>query len=160
MSSTKIVIIVLVLIGLLFVIFVARGALRDEPREDPNAVAKKDKPGWTKTIKGLFTSLQPKVALKQKVFSGHTEDTIKADEKQPFRTVTFHLLSGTASIQYDYGDRTPRIADELKDLKSQTCPLPNPKGDDSSRCSIVVLKGGGTLTFDCAVNTACRVEVE
>jgi len=158
MSSTKIVIIVLVLIGLLFVIFVARGALRDEPREDPNAVAKKDKPGWTKTIKGLFTSLQPKVALKQKVFSGHTEDTIKADEKQPFRTVTFHLLSGSASIQYE--DQTRPISGELEKLKSQTCPLPNPKGDDRNRCSIVVLKGGGTLTFDCAVNTACRVEVE
>ncbi len=158
MSSTKIVIIVLVLVGLLFVIFVARGAF--EPgREDPNAVAKKDKPGWTKTIKGLFSSLQPKVALKQKFFSAHTEDTIKANDKQPFRTVTFHLLSGIASIQYDAPDTQP-LSKDLGDLRHQTCPLPNPKGDDRNRCAIVVLKAGGKVTFDCLPNTACRVEVE
>lgn len=156
MSSTKIVIIVLVLIGLLFVIFVARGALRSDPQEDPDTVATKEKPGWTKTIKGLFTSLQPKIELKQKVFSGHTEDSIKPDA-QPFRTITFHLLSGSASILYV--DPEP-ISGDLKRLQSQTCPLPNPKGDDHSRCSIVVLKGGGAVTFDCVLNTACRVEVE
>jgi len=157
MSSTKVVIIVLVLIGLLFVIFVARGTLRSDSNSDADAVAKKEKPGWTKTIKGLFSSLQPKIALKQKEFSGHFEDTLKPDEKQPFRTVTFHLLSGRASIVYV--DPKP-VADKFKKLQSQTCPLPNPKGDDSSRCSIVVLKDGGTLTFDCELNSACRAEVE
>src|SRR6266496_6604331 len=141
MSSTKIVIIVLVLVGLLFVIFVARGALRNDSNTDADSVAKKEKPGWAKTIKGLFTSLQPKITLKQKEFSGHTEETIKPDGKQPFRTVTFHLLSGRASIVYV--DPKP-VADKFKKLQSQTCPLPNPKGDDSSRCSIVVLKDGGT----------------
>jgi hypothetical protein len=81
MSSTKIVIIVLILMGLLFVIFVARGALRNDSNADADSVMKKDKPGWTKTIKGLFSSLQPKIALKQKEFSGHTVDTVKADDR-------------------------------------------------------------------------------
>ena len=158
MSSTKIVIIVLVVVGLLFVIFVTRGALRNEPREDSDSIAKKEKPGWTKTIKGLFSSLQPKVELKQKEFFRHTVDTIKPDEKQPFRTVTFVWLSGSPSITYD--NKFPPLPGEPANLQHQTCLLPNPRGDDPSQCSIVALKRGGTLTFDCLLNAPCGAKVK
>jgi hypothetical protein len=157
MSSTKIVIIVLVLIGLLFVIFVARGALRTDSSSDPDKVAKGRKPEWSKTIKGLFSSLQPKITLKQTDLSGHFEDTIKPDNKQPFRTITFVWRSGKSSILYV--DPVP-VDDKYKKLQRQRCPLPNPDGDDSKRCSIVVLKDGGTLTFDCDPNTSCAAKVE
>jgi hypothetical protein len=166
LSSTKIVIIVLVLIGLLFIIFVARGALRTEPPppkgKETSTVAKKTKPpNWTKTIKGLFSSLQPK-ALEGKVYSSNTTDTIPPDNKQAFRTVTFHLLSGRAEISYK--DKTPLEPNSpLKDMDNpQPCPLPqtDPDVKDRERCSILVLKQGGTLTFACALNSACRVEVE
>src|SRR5882762_2086772 len=135
MSTTKIVIIVLVLIGVLFIIFVARGALRNDPKpsSDPKTAAKEQKPpGWTKTISGLFSSLQPKLELKQKTYSASTEEIVKPDDKQPFRTVKFHLLSGGAKIEYK--DETPVQSKDLKDLKDQECPLPSdfdPKHPDA-----------------------------
>lgn len=166
MSTTKIAIIVLVLIGLLFVIFVARGSLRNDPQpsSDPKTAAQEQKPpGWTKTISGLFSSMQPKLELKQKTYSAKTEETIKPDDKQPFRTVKFHLVSGSADIRYT--DDTPVQSKDLKELKDQKCPLPadfDPKHPDAdrSRCVIVALKKGGRLTFACQGNSSCRVEVE
>lgn len=166
MSTTKIVIIVLILIGVVFIVFVARGALRDDPKpnSDPKTAAKEQKaPGWTKTIGGLFSSLQPKLELKQTAYSATSEEQIKPDEKQPFRTVKFHLLSGSAKIEYV--DVTPIQSKELKELKNQKCPLPadfDPEHPDAdrSRCAIVALKKGGKLTFACAGDSACRVAVE
>jgi hypothetical protein len=164
MSSTKIVIVVLVLIGLLFAIFVARGALRNEPtapKTDSTTARKTKPPGWTKTIKGLFGSLQPK-ALKDKVYSSNTTETIPRDDKQPFRTVTFHLLSGRAEISY--ADETPLDRNNpLKDMdKPQRCSLPqeDPDVSDKERCSIIALKLGGKLTFSCKGNSACQVATE
>ncbi len=168
MSSTKIVIVVLVLIGLLFIIFVARGALRDEPPspsgKNLGSSAKKTKPpDWTKTVKGLFGSMQPKVKLKQTVYSASTSETIMPDDgKQPFRTVTFRRVSGKAEITY--ADETPLEPNSpLKDMdKPQRCLLPqeDPEVADKERCSILALKAGGKLTFACRGNAACRVEVE
>lgn len=166
MSSTKILIIVLVLIGLLFFIFIARGALRDDPPpakgKNLSTSARKTKPpDWTKTVKGLFSSLQPKVELKQKVYSANAEETIKAD-KQPFRTLTFHRVSGQAEITY--ADVTPLDSNSpLKDMdRPQRCPLPqdDPDVSDKQRCSILVMKGGGKLSIACKANSSCRVEVE
>jgi hypothetical protein len=167
MSSTKIVIIVLVLIGLLFIIFVARGALRSEPtaRSDQKTAKKTKPPDWTKSIKGLFSSLQPKLPLKEKSYpssSGNPEN-IPPDEKHPFRTATFLFKSGTAEITYK--DVTPiESGSPLKDMDNpQKCKLPqdpDPDISDRNRCSILAFKRGGTFTFTCTGNTACRVEVE
>ncbi len=159
MSTTKIVIVVLILIGLLFIIFVARGALRSDPDKDPESYASEKKPGWAKAVRELFSSMQPKLELKQKYYTSNAEETLRSDDKQPFRTATFHLLSGGAQINYK--DLTPMESDSpLSKLKDQECPLPNPKGDDSSRCSIVALKRGGKFTFACKGTGGCRVEVE
>jgi hypothetical protein len=167
MSSTKIVIIVLVLVGLLFIIFVARGALRNEapPPKGKNlgsSAKKTEAPDWTKTVKGLFSSLQPKVKLKQTTYSAPAEEPIAPDAKHPFRTVTFHWLSGRAEITYK--DNTPlESGSPLKDMDNpQRCTLKQVDSDvrDKERCSILALKGGGTLTFACKDNAACRVEVE
>ncbi|HEY8185388.1 MAG TPA: hypothetical protein VIF64_04940 [Pyrinomonadaceae bacterium] len=158
-SSTKIVIIVLVAVGVLFVIFVVRGAVRKDNDSDPDKVAKEGKPGWSKTIKGLFGSLQPKIKLKQDKFSGHFEETIPADpKKKPFRTITFIWRSGQSLIVYT--DPVPQEK-KFERLQRQPCPLQNPDGDDKTRCSIAVLKDGGTITFDCVpANSACSAELE
>jgi hypothetical protein len=165
MSTTKVVIVVLILVALLFVILVTRGALTDDQprpgnRNDSRTYSKKkEKPGWTKAIKGLssnrlFSSVVPKLALKQEDYSSSTEEKVLPDKK-PFRTATFLLKAGRASIRYK--DQTK---DAIDDLKDQECPLPNPDSDDHSRCTIIALKGGGTLTFSCEPNSACRVKVE
>jgi hypothetical protein len=164
MSSTKIVIVVLILIALLFIVFVMKGALSaDQPkpgnRNESKTYSKKEKPGWTKAIKGLsnnrlFSSVVPKLKLKQANYSSSAEEKV-LPAKLPFRTATFRLIAGSASIRYE--DDTK---DAIDDLKDQTCPLPNPDSDDHRRCTIIALKSGGTLTFSCQPNTACRVEVE
>ena len=164
MSSTKVVIVVLVLVALLFVILVTKGALsKDKPksgnRNDSTNYSKKEKPGWAKAIKGLsnnrlFSSVVPKLALKQANYSSSAEEKVLPDKK-PFRTATFRLGIGSASIKYE--DRTK---DAIDDLKKQECPLPNPDSDDRRRCTIIALKGGGTLTFSCQLNSVCRVDVE
>ena len=161
MSSTRIVIIVLVLIVVVFVVFVATGALRSEdtPRSDAQTAKKTKPPGWTRSIGDLFASLQPR-ALQPKVYSSPTKDSIPPDDSQPFRTVTFHLLSGSGEIIYE--DQTPLERDSpLREMDNpQKCKLPDPDARDSTRCSILALKRGGTLTFTCAINTACRIEIE
>ena len=167
MSSTKIVIIVLVLVGVIFTVFIVRGALREEP--DPpkgktqveSTAAKTRPPGWSSTIKGLFSSLQPGIELKQSGYCAASEETIKADDKHPFRTATFHLLSGRARIVYtDLTPPDPR--GPLKDMDyPQTCTLPQDKDvEDKRRCSILATKQGGKLTFECLDNKPCRVEAE
>jgi hypothetical protein len=162
MSSTKIVIIVLVLVGLLFIIFVARGALRKEPppKGDQQTANKTKPPDWAKTIKGLFSSLKPGLTLKQKVYSSNTEETVQPDAKQAFRTATFHRLSGSAEITYK--DKTPIESDSpLKKMDNpQRCKLPDFDKSDPDRCAVLAFKQGGTLTFVCAQNSACKVEVE
>ena len=145
MSSTKIVIIVLVLVGLLFVIFVVRGALRNE----------------TKTIKGLFKSIQPRMDLSRDTYSANIEETVSPNDKKPFRTATFHLISGCAEISYL--DFTPKSNTPLKDMDNpQVYSLPQENSDvsDKARCSILALKGGGKLTFNCRDNRPCEVKVE
>jgi len=166
LSSTKIVIVVLVLIGLLFIIFVARGALRSDPapRNDPKAAKKTKPPDWTRSVKKLFASLQPKLPLKHDSYpAGEPTEKIVADEKHPFRTATFHLKSGSAEITYE--DETPiESGSPLEDMDNpQVCKLPqdpDPDVSDRSRCSILAFKRGGTFTFKCSGNAACRVEVE
>lgn len=164
MSSTKIVIIVLVLIAVIFTVFVVRGALRSEdtPRSDARSAKKTKAPAWTKSINDLFESLQPR-ALEAKVYSPPAKETIPPDDKQAFRTVTFHLVSGAGEITYH--DITPLEPDSpLEDLDNpQKCKLPqdpDPDVRDRTRCSILALKQGGTLTLTCALNTPCRIEIE
>jgi hypothetical protein len=162
MSPTKVVIIVLVLIGVIFVVFIARGAVRHEPKPaaDQSTAAKTRAPDWTRTIKGLFKSFQPALELKQSVYTTDVEETIKPDPKHPFRTAKFHrsLASGTATITFNATGGSP-----LKDMKNpQVCDLPQTEDgvEDRDRCSIVAFKLGGTLTFRCTDKIPCRVTVE
>src|SRR5215213_2007109 len=137
MSSTKVLIVVLILIVLLFVFFVVYGAFSPDDR---SGAAGFKAPGWSKALGSLISSAKPKVELKKKIYSESTEEIIAPDDKQPFRTATFHLLQGRASIEYE--DQTENAVDELKE---QECELPDFDMDDPRRCSIVALKKGGKL---------------
>ena len=166
----KLVIIVLVLVAVIFILFVARGAVRHEsaPPVDTGTANKTRPPAWTDTIKGMFKSFQPTLKLQQEFYTAATEETIPADEKHAFRTAKFHRLSGTAEIQYK--DNTPIDSNSpMKKMDNpQKCKLPqdpNPDVKDRERCSILAFKRGGKLTFNCTGNSPsgnnpCRVEVE
>ena len=111
MSSTKILIVVLILIALLFVFFVIYGAaVAERPKAgNRNDAAAISAPGWSKALGSLISSAKPKVELKKRVYSESTEETIAPDDKQPFRTATFHLIRGRASIEYE--DQTEDAVD-------------------------------------------------
>ena len=165
MSSTKILIVVLILIALLFVFFVIFGAaVSEDPKAgNRNDAAEVSAPGWSKALGSLISSAKPKIDLKKKVYSESTEETIPPDDTQTFRTATFHLIRGRASIEYE--DRSEEALAEFPDdvrdeLEEQECELPNSENDDPRRCSIVALKKGGKLTFSCQGSDPCRVEVE
>jgi hypothetical protein len=162
MSSTKIVIIVLILVAVIFVIFVARGAFRNDPKsDDPKLAAKNSskkggKPGWTKAINDFVGSRQPKLTLKQSRYTANTTEEVRADEKNPFRIAKFRLISGSATIEYE--DRTEE-AEKMK-LDDQDFDLPNFDNEEDPRSgSIVALEKGGTLTITCKGTGGCRVDV-
>jgi hypothetical protein len=142
------------------VFFVVYGAFSPDDRKAGNRsdAAGYSAPGWSKALGRLISSAKPKVELKKRVYSESTEETIAPDDTQTFRTATFHLIRGRASI--DYEDQTEDISDDLEDLKEQECELPNSETDDPRRCSIVALKKGGKLSFSCQGTDPCRVEVE
>lgn len=167
MSGTKIVIIVLVLIALLFIAFVVSGALRKDPpppksTELETSAKKTEQPGWAESVKDLFSSLKPKIELKRTFYSSNAEEIITADEKHPFRVATFHLVTGRASIEYE--DNTQLSSDnplkEMDNPQEYELPQTDDEVKDKRRCSILALKGGGKFTFKCLDNAACRVEVE
>jgi hypothetical protein len=168
----KLAIIILILVALIFILFVARGAFRHEEGTPTDTTAAKntEQPPWADTIKGLVKSFQPTLKLRQKVYTASTEEIIPPDEKHAFRTAKFHLLAGTAEIEYK--DNTP--IDNNSPLKKMDNPQtfklpqdrdPNVKHQDLERGSILAFKRGGKLTFNCTGNSPsgnnpCRVEVE
>jgi hypothetical protein len=161
MSATKIVIIVLVLIGVIFVVFIARGAFRGEPapKSDQSTAAKTRPPDWTKTIKGLFKSFQPSLELEKSAYTTDVDEPIKPDPKHPFRTAKLRRdkNSGRATIEI-----IPNGGSPLKDMDPQKCDLPQTQDGvkDRDLCSIVAFKLGGTLQFRCIDTKPCRVTVE
>lgn len=161
MSSTKIVIIVLILVAVIFAIFVATGAFSSEPKSKSSNQAAKDftknPPAWTKAIKRFIGSRQPKLTLKRGRYTSSTTEEVPPDEENPFRTATFHLISGSATINYE--DRTDEAED--MELDEQKFNLPNFDNEkDIRRGSIVALKKGGTLTITCEGTSGCTIDVE
>lgn len=162
----KIVIVVLILIVLIFVIFVARGSLTDDRKNDAAEFTKQKKsPGWSKTVKNLLGGLGKKLKLdcpasvppdadfECKSLPLNTDINIQGEKGVSFRTVTFVLMKGKANIEYD--DATEK-ADDF-DLDEQDFPLPNPDTEDPNIGSIVVLEKGGKLKISCQVNSSCQV---
>jgi hypothetical protein len=160
MSSTKVVILVLVLIAVVFVVFVSKGALSGEKQgpvskdEAMKFIKEKKTPPWAKFLGGFFNSRRPKLVLKYARYTANSDETVKPDADHQFRNATFHLMQGTAHIKYV--DSTEN-ADKLKD---QECDLPClDNGEDTSKTSIVALKSGGKLTITCTSNP-CRIDIE
>ncbi len=182
MSSTKIVILFLILIALLFVVLVVRGSLADdEPQASAGKAAEnftkqKQAPDWIKTIKDAFAWLQPKVQLpcgqtgelakKCENLQLKTSFLVLPDNRQSFRTANFRLINGSANICYRTNENAPSCAD-AKDLdknakpnlEAQSFDLPDSDAADPQRGTIVVLKKGGKITVICK-SIPCKVDLE
>ena len=167
MDTQKIVIIVLVLIGAAFVIFVGVGSFKSEPKKDPKDV---EAPTGSETFSKLFGGLQEKVVLDcdptsrsnsglrcEKLLLGKKpippakESSLPFLKKTTFRTVKLVLISGQASVLYIDNKGGGKIKNP------QRFDLPNPENDGAKVESLVFLEKGGTLTISCLGNTACQV---
>jgi hypothetical protein len=161
MSSTKIVIVVLILIAVVFALFVTKGALSDDPpkpkgkAEEKRAAKEYKAPDWSGTIGGLFSSMQPALDLGRDRFSAG-EFEVESDEERPFRVATFRLVRGSVNI--DYEDQTEEAED--LDLDDQEFTLPDDEAREPREGSIVALKRGGTLTISCNGTDPCEIEVK
>jgi len=158
MSSTKVVILVLVLIAVVYIVFVSRGALSGEKQgpvsKDEAMKIVKETPAWAKSLGGFFNSRRPKLVLERARYTTNSEETVKPDADNQFRNATFHLIQGTAHIKYV--DSTEKAANLNKQEFDLLC-LHNE--DDTCSGSIVALKSGGKLTITCTSNP-CRIDIE
>lgn len=169
MSSTKIVIIVLIIIVGIFIVFVVRGSMANEPKiskqEQGKAFSKKEPPAWTVFVKSALGYLAETEELKcQKKAAPNSKlicDGLPLDEKiriprkkgTSFRTVDFVLKKGKARIEYE--DKT----DEAEDLEfdEQEFDLPSDETRNPKVGSIVILEDGGTLEIMCQTDSDCQV---
>src|SRR5882762_7352832 len=102
MSSTKVVVLVLVLIAVGYIVFVSKGALSGEKQgpvsKDEAMKIVKETPAWAKSLGGFFNSRRPKLVLKCDRYTANAEETVKPDADHPFRNATFHVKLGKAHI--------------------------------------------------------------
>ena len=168
--STKILIIVVIVIALLFVVAMLWGALKHEPTQDKkNPVI----PSWVKSgLSGLSGSSDSKVkfdSVKFVVAPGRLSEKITVpvapNTSDRPRTAKFRRTSGQV-VDLNYTDAT---SDPPKGFaKEQPVTFPASKKDEPARYgkdpdlgSISVLKAGGTMTIDCRKSSVqCVLTVE
>src|SRR5437667_4047278 len=124
MSSTKIVLLALVLVAALYIVFVSKGAFSGDRSGQSNRAAatnfikEKRTPGWAKYLGGLVNSRRPKLVLSKASYTVSSEEDIKAEADHAFRKAAFHLVRGTAHIQY------VDLTENAGDLQTQEFDLP------------------------------------
>ena len=156
MSSTKIVIVVLILIAVVFALFVTKGALSDEQpkrggKDEAAQFSSQDRaPRWSKTIDKLSGSMRPTLDLGDDIFPAGIYK-VDPDEERPFRIAKFRPHTGSAYIVYV--NATPDEG-ELKVQKIESSDFA-----DGKKPSIVALKEGGQLTVSCTGTEPCSVRV-
>jgi len=165
--STKILIIVVIVIALLFVVAMLWGVgkHRNEHTDPKNFQT----PGWVKNGLGkLFGSAIPKLEVDPRKFAispgqSFGPITIKAvqEDGPQFRKAKFRLTAGRATITYI--DVTPDRPTELSDTQKVAFPAPSDEAarkDKPNEGLITAMRGGGKLTIHCEGPVPCALEVE
>jgi hypothetical protein len=187
MNSTKIVILVLILIAVIFTVFVARGTLSQEPSktdnqsEARNFTNKNQAPDWSKTLQDTFAWLKPRLkiqcgeekeATKCENLQSRSPIKISEDKKQPFRLAKFRVPNSSNfmnSVNICYRAPTAKLtcneakekAKEAGDINfnAQSFDLPNSDSNDRQQGTIVVIKEGGEITITCLSLNPCKVDL-
>ena len=172
MNNPKVIIIILIIIAIVFVVAVLVGIGNDGQRhsKDKGFARSFKAPGWANSLGSLGSG--PKLKLDSETVASNTcgfdagtqtltitsacQLNIKAAEEgffggQSLRTANLRLLQGSVTVNYQCRGASN---DDL-------CPQDLNNSDfDKSRASLVILKGGGTITFTCTGPTPCKISFE
>lgn len=173
--NPRLILIILILIALLFVVAVFVGIGNDGKggSNAKNSAKTFKPPGWITSLGS--TGGGPKLELDSNTVADNTcgldfgsqiltvasscQLNIKPAEEGPFggqslRTLTFRVLQGRPILNYKCS--APKGSKSDDDLCEQEWP-----GDaNPSHGSLVILKGGGTITFSCSGSTPCKLQFE
>jgi hypothetical protein len=187
--NTKVVIVVLILLAVLFVAGVGMGVHfngQGQSTCDENTAADKCAdncktqsclPGWTDSLGGIFGSLRPKLNLSDlnerdrqtlsSVIQPPATASLQVPEapssffKPSMRTATLRLVKGVRA-KIVFNASSPESVE--KELRQQTLDLPRDKSskdnDDLRQGSLAITKQGGVLSITCENNVPCQLELK
>jgi hypothetical protein len=190
MDKSRVAIIVLILIAVAFAIGVGAGFSRDENEPDAKkmdgdqikAFVEKSVPSFFKSLQESFGSrgarlkasdfANPKFTGPVVVAISNKEPLValvgKSDDEN--RKAVFKLVSGAkAFVTYEPKSLPEGVEDseakaQLRGRKLELLPPAAPNGEcgknDKSCAEISVFKDGGNLTFECAGDQPCRIELK
>jgi hypothetical protein len=155
-SKPRVALLVLVLIAVLFVVALGMGLFQDDGRPELTPAALRDyqAPSWTKVFGSLLEPMSPRLRLQPSTINiGARGVTITVPPaNDAFRKATFRRRGPSpVHIVYDSGGEAP------KGLGRQEWPQ---AGDSEDIGTLIVLKGGGRLTFTCPGLSPCSVVLE
>ena len=165
----KPVIVVLILIAALFVVVLILGAHQNSSQQTPRDPGSYAPPAWLSGMGQLVAPFSPKLKLGRNAFVFGPSPTSESvpSSRDEFRTATFRVTQGCRSvpqrsakpdcsnIEIVYRSEGGEGHDLKLDLQNWKA-----KRDDPTRGSLVILKGGGKLTFRCVGMPSCTVVLE
>ncbi|MGG6295134.1 hypothetical protein ACQ4M4_12140 [Leptolyngbya sp. AN02str] len=168
MSRSKLIVIGLIVIGLLF--FVALGfgyGNRNSGATTEREYAEQGQfPNWAVGMADVLAPFSPKVQLETAAVIFKSGDVLNfapnrlpgstftiPPSDRPFRVATFERQAGQFRLEYQ--DRTD--AAERLDLQEQSLEIPTEQGRD--RASLVAMQAGGTLQIWCEGAIACQLSL-
>ena len=191
MNKSRIAIILLVLIAVVFAMGVGAGFSRDENEPDAGkmdgdqikAFVEKSVPSFFKSLQESFGSRGPKLKSSDFAHPKFTDSAvvIAISNKEPLvaligksddenRKAVFKLVSGAkAFITYEpkslpEGVEDSKAKEQLRGKKLELLKTNDQNEgcgkNDNSCAEISIFKDGGNLTFECAGDQPCRVELK
>ena len=174
MTGSKIALAVLIVLALVFVVVLALGAHQNNSQRAPtdrNSQANYEPPSWVSGIGQLIAPLSPKLKLDKSAFTFGSQPISEPvpSSTDTFRQATFRVTQGCRSVTQPNGTvkqdcTSAQITYQSAGGEGHDLGLDSQvwKGtsNDPTRGSLVILKGGGTLTFRCVGSPTCAILLE
>lgn len=183
MSVSKIAVVVLILLGLLFFFGVGAGLHfngQDEEKarccEREDCPRKDCSPDWTESLSGLFDSLRPRLDLPPSeqaklaripALSSVSLNVPAAESSllsPPLRMATFRRSAGLVQIVFvpAHPEKIPDSMRKLRDPQKLSLPRTEKRkeNDDLQQGSVAIVETGGVLNVACLSNTPCQLELK
>lgn len=176
--SSKVALVLLILLVVLFVIVLGWGARKNSSQAAPNDPNSReqfaesyDPPNWASGIGQLMAPFTPKLTLDKNTFAfGLLPVTVSLPSStDKFRRATFRVVQGCRTISQAGGGVTQDCSAAQINYRSQGSEGHDlrldsqnwkAKHNDPTRGSLMILKSGGTLTFQCTGMPSCTAVLE
>lgn len=168
--ATKLILVLLVLLGIAFFVTMRFGMLRNDDPSLPTT--NQGKAAYTQShpppqlFANLIAWLSPRLNLPQKefVFAATPMTIALPPAAAEFRNATFEIVRGCrtatdcSNVAIQYQGTGNQGAEPELNLHIQ--PPGDSPPDGSARRSIAVLSGGGSVTFKCTQAPSCSVQLQ